>query len=152
MVTTLKKTERLNIKKLTRNHKEFLLQAMEAIGSLIEISAKKKCAVDQGHLRDSIQHEVIDWDEVHVGTSQISYAAPVEFGAVPHAAPWEPIQEWAARHGIENWRGVWWKIYHHGTQPQPYMRPAIHENETNITELIRKACVQAARKSGRGMM
>lgn len=139
----------LNLKRFTELHKEYIRRALEEGGALIEADAKRKCRVDLGTLRDSIFVKVEDWDKVWVGTSQVSYAAAVEWGSAPHAPPFKPIQEWAERHGIKNWRGVWWKIYHHGTQPHPFMRPAVHENKINIMELLRKATVKAAQGARR---
>lgn len=101
-----------------------------------------------GTLRDSIHHLVKDWDEVHVGSSRVSYAAAVEFGSVPHAPPFEPIARWAKRKGLPKaaWP-IWQKIREEGTQPHPFMRPAIHRNHEKIAQLLKQAMRDAAKET-----
>jgi hypothetical protein len=68
----------------------------------------------------------------------ISYSAPyamyVEFGTHPHMPPVEPLQRWARRKlglSTEEAQSVGWaiamNIKKNGTEPQPFLRPAIQE-------------------------
>ena len=146
----------INIDNLTAFTKEYVAEALEAGGALVEAEAKRLCPVDRGHLRASIEHKVEKWNIVRVGTNQITYAAAIEFGTPPHGPPIDPkkgieespIGEWAKRKGIPElaWP-IWWQIYHHGTQPHPYLRPAIFNNQKTITHMIKIAMIEAAQAS-----
>lgn len=147
MAFSYEKKIHLNIEKLNDLIKEKISGALEAGGALIEADAKHNCRVDQGHLRASIHFKLEKWNILRVGSS-LSYAAPVELGSMPHTPPFEPIEEWAKRHGIEEhaW-AIWQKIRTEGTQPHPYLRPAIHQNESVIMYLLKQAMDEAARES-----
>lgn len=146
----------LNIDKLTDLTKQYVGEALVAAGAIVEGDAKRLCPVDQGHLRASIHHKMEKWNIVKVGTSEVTYAAAVEFGTPPHGPPIDPVKgiedspigEWAKRKGIPEaaWP-IWWKIYHHGTKPHPYLRPAIFNNEKLITQMVANGMKKAARKT-----
>ena len=137
---------KIDLAKLTDAHKIDIQDALEAGAFMIETSAKHLCPVDHGALRASIKHEVEDWHTVLVGaygSKDVSYAAAIEYGTVPHGAPFEPIKRWAERHGIENWWGVWWKIYHHGTPPRPFLAPAVQMHKAKIIKMLAQASADA---------
>lgn len=92
-------------------------------------------AVDTGALLNSI-HVEMEGDAVIVG-SNLEYAPHVEFGTRPHFPPLEPIEEWARRKlkgDKATARKIAWKIYHYGTPPQPFLRPAIDK----LPEIIKR--------------
>lgn len=154
MPTEFKLTMNLNIEKLTELTKQHITGALEEIGAIVEKDAKHLCPVDRGQLRASIKHKLEKWNILRIGTSQITYAAAVEFGTPPHGPPIDPakgieespIGEWAKRKGIPEaaW-AIWWHIFHHGTQPHPYLRPALFNNEKLISQILAKAMVAAAK-------
>lgn len=150
MAFRFKKTIRLDPNEFRNANIEMVAEALERVGRDIEETAKHLCPVDQGHLRASIQHRMIEDTVLQVGTSEISYASAVEFGSMPHTPPIEPIRKWAERHGIpEATWPIWNKIRTHGTQPRPYLRPAIHKHTPEVQEHLRRAMVKAAKRSTR---
>lgn len=73
------------------------------------------------------------------------YAKAVEFGTSPHFPPPDAIREWARNklqlRGKELERAtqaICWKIYHYGTEPQPYLRPAVEMAKKDMTRLYIK--------------
>jgi len=135
----------LNIDKLTALTKERITDALGEIGAIVEGDAKRLCPVDRGQLRASIHHKLEKWNVLRIGTSQVTYGAPVEFGSMPHTPPFEPIRAWAKRHGIEEaaW-AIWQKIRMEGTPAQPYLRPAIFNNQKIIARILMNAMREAA--------
>lgn len=69
------------------------------------------------------------------------YAAPVEFGTDPHMPPVKPLQKWAKKKlGLSEkeakkvgW-GVAMKIKKEGTEPKPFLRPAVEEAKEAFAE------------------
>ena len=60
------------------------------------------------------------------------HAPFVEFGTKPHFPPFDPIFKWCRRKlGLSDKeaaiaaKAIQWHIYHHGSEPDPYLRPAI---------------------------
>ncbi len=94
---------------------------------LIEDSAKQKCPVDTGALRDSITSSIDDSGKTVVGQvgPNVFYAPYIEFGTgiagagSPGAGPGPYSSSWP------------------GQPAQPYMRPALDENKEAIKELFR---------------
>lgn len=73
------------------------------------------------------------------------HASPVEFGTMPHFPPVEPLIGWAQRKlGLRPdeakrvGHAIAWKIFRHGTDPQPYFRPAIDETVPQVGSLLNK--------------
>jgi HK97 gp10 family phage protein len=106
------------------------------------VSASKELApVDLGQLRASINFnvEASEGEISGVVGPDTDYGAGVEFGTLPHYVPFEPLEAWAGRHGMEpgaGWR-IQNKIANYGTDPQPYMGPAFDEvNESVLPDLI----------------
>lgn len=121
---------------LEKQFKQIIKEELLRGGYEIEIEAKIRCPVDMDRLRSSIKTRRLAWNRVSVGTD-VKYARYVEYGTAPHAPPFEPILEWAKRHGIEEAASkIWWKIYHHGTDPHPYLRPAFFGKKPRILKRI----------------
>jgi hypothetical protein len=49
-----------------------------------------------------------------------NYAAAVYYGSKPHAVPFGALSLWASRHNVPA-MAVWYKIYHHGVDPNPFV-------------------------------
>lgn len=148
MTYKMERTIKIDLKRLTEETKVEIEEAMSTIGAIIEGDAKRLCPVDQGTLRASLHYRMEKWNVLLVGTSQVTYAAAVEFGSMPHTPPFEPIREWAKRHKIEDaaW-AIWQKIREEGTPSQPYLRPAIHNNNAVIARILAFAMRDAAKRS-----
>ena len=139
MQMKVKITRKKDMKELSDEIKQEISHIMMAAGYMIEIDAKEICPVNTGRLRASIHTELLDWNKVKVGTN-VEYAAAVEYGTVPHFPPVKPLKRWAKLHGMPE-SAAWaiaQKIAKHGTQPQPYMRPAFLKNKSKIRRMIRR--------------
>ena len=120
---------------------------LEAGGFLVEGDAKRLCPVDTGRLRSSIHTRKEDWNKVIVGTD-VEYAPYVEYGTPPHMPPVEALKRWASRHKMGE-KAAWAlakTIEKHGTQPQPFMRPALAGNRQKIQELFTRRFGEIIRK------
>lgn len=112
------------------NTRKALLKA----GSLVERSAKQKAPKDNGQLAQSIQYEVDAQGTTCTVYNQLEYAPYVEYGTGLFAeengrkdVPWHYQDE----------RGDWHSTS--GQKPQPFLRPALTENENKIAELLQGA-------------
>lgn len=90
-------------------------------GLLVEGDAKRLCPVDTGRLRSSITTEKrFDGDKpiASVG-SNVEYGLYVEFGTGQNGDPLVDHRvDWA------------------GQPPKPFMRPAMHVNQDNISRIV----------------
>lgn len=64
---------------------ERINQALLKAGALVEGSAKERCPVDTGTLRNSINYQLMDERTVIIGTN-VEYAPYVEYGTVKMSA------------------------------------------------------------------
>ena len=112
------------------NMRDALLKA----GALVERSAKQKAPKDNGQLAQSIQYDVDGSATTCTVFTPIEYAPYVEYGTGLFAeqggrknVPWRYQDE----------KGDWHTTS--GQKPQPFLRPALTENENNIAELLEGA-------------
>lgn len=112
------------------NTRKALLNA----GALVERSAKQKCPKDNGQLAQSVQYAVDGSATTCTVFTPLEYAPYVEYGTGLYAeeggrkdVPWHYQDE----------RGEWHTTS--GQDPQPFMRPALTENENKIAELLEGA-------------
>lgn len=119
------------------NKKKFdkakMRKALNKSALLVQRDAKQNCAVDTGHLRASIVTEVHD-DYAIVGTN-VKYAPYVEFGtgllgdqSVPHTTR----DSWSYQTADGEWHTS------HGQRPQPFLIPALKNNEQNIMKIMKE--------------
>lgn len=108
--------------------------ALEQSCALVERSAKQKAPKDTGQLRNSITSQV-EGMEGSVYTP-LEYAPYVEYGTGLFAenggrkdVPWH----------YQDDKGVWHST--NGQKPQPFLRPALHENRKKILDLIKGVIV-----------
>lgn len=106
------------------------------IGVFLEAEAKYRVTRKTGHLARSITHNT-DHDEntskVQVGTN-VKYAQTLEEGSKAHTIQFDKPQRLKIK-------GQWVtvkKINHPGTKPQPYLKPSIEENKSQIQSMIKK--------------
>ena len=105
---------------------------------LVENEAKRKCPVDTGQLRQSITHNVED----NVGTigTNVEYAPYVEYGTGIHARDGNGRQTpWSYKDAEGNWHRTV------GQQPQPFLEPALLENEKAIFKLIEEGLLKGVK-------
>lgn len=108
-------------------------QGLKRASALVERAAKEKAPKGTGELRRSIKSKVEGLEGIVY--TPLEYAPYVEYGTGIYAeggngrkdVPWnyqDDEGEWHSTSGME---------------PQPYMRPALDENRTEVIRLIREA-------------
>lgn len=117
---------------------ENLISSINKAVLLVEAEAKKKCPVDDGQLRNSIQSKVTDKDSMVDGEifTNVAYAPYVEFGTGLFAEkgngrkdPWK----------YQDAKGEWHTTI--GNNPQPFLRPALYEKEKEILNIIKEGII-----------
>jgi len=105
---------------------------LERLGYKVVNGARRYCPVDSNRLRGSIDIQERGRDAkgpfVVVGTP-VEYAGYVEFGTPPHKIRPKNKKALANRKG--GFGPVSGVVNHPGTDPQPFMRPALLEAATN---------------------
>lgn len=112
-----------------------LLQAVAQGCLVVEGEAKRNCPVDEGELRNSIQHEVKDVDGEIIGTigTNKPYAPHVELGTGIFAANGNGRKTpWVYKGKDGNFR--WTR----GNRPQPFLYPALRNNQDRVKNQIAK--------------
>lgn len=73
------------------------------------------------------------------------HSAAIEYGTAPHFPPVAPLIGWAHRKlglSMEEAKragnAIAWKIYHKGTEPQPFFRPAIDQTQVEVASLLKR--------------
>jgi hypothetical protein len=97
----------------------------ETIGRAILGDAQHLVRKRTGRLRDSLRAEVHD-KVLRVGSLDCNYATDVELGTAPHVIL------------PRNKKALYWpgadhpvaRVNHPGTQPYPYLRPALYQRRT----------------------
>lgn len=109
--------------------------ALLKAGALVERSAKQKAPKDNGQLAQSMQYAIDGNATTCTVFTPLEYAPYVEYGTGLLAengdgrkdVPWHYQDE----------KGEWHTTS--GQKPQPFLRPALTENENKITELLEGA-------------
>jgi HK97 gp10 family phage protein len=106
----------------------------EALGkacALVERSAKEKAPKGTGELRRSIASKVENQEGIVY--SPLEYAPYVEYGTGLFAEDGGRTDvPWCYKDDEGNWHTT------SGQKPQPYLRPALHENRKKIVEIIKE--------------
>lgn len=119
---------------------------LDDVADAILTNSQERVSVNNGELKKSGHKESEFLDK------SVVYDAPhgpyVEFGTDPHMPPLAPILKWVKRKradlGIKEGdiariaEAIRWKIFKHGTEPQPFLRPAFDEVEARAEEIIRR--------------
>lgn len=112
-----------------------LRRAMGQACAFVEGEAKKKAPKDNGELRRSIESNVEQngGDIVGVVSTPLEYAPYVEFGTGLFAEEGNGRQDvpWCYKDDKGEWHST------RGQKPQPFLRPALHENRENILRLLK---------------
>lgn len=117
------------------DHSQEVLEAKEAqvkkalmeCGFVAEGYAKALAPVDQGTLRNSITHKVVD-EECYVGTN-IEYAPYVEFGTGVYYAGGRQTP-WVYQDADGQWHMT------NGQRAQPYLKPAVANHTGEYRQII----------------
>jgi len=118
-----------------------LQRALVKVAYDMEAEAKKLCPVDMGRLRNSITTKITG-NKIILGAGT-KYAPYVEFGTAPHeikpktkkalAFEYTPAiggRKERLKAGIPKSKAgkmIVKKVMHPGTEPQPFIRPALHK-------------------------
>lgn len=112
-----------------------IVSAMQDCCDLVEGSAKDKAPKDTGALKRSITNrvEVVGNEVSGIVFTPLEYAPYIEYGTGMYAengngrqTPWVYKDDKGKYH------------YTHGQHPQPFMRPALKENEQNIKKKLKE--------------
>ena len=120
--------------------KNTLESNMNKACALVEGAAKENAPKDTGALRRSIESEVESSNNGVVGIvfSPLEYAPYVEFGT----------GLFAEKGGRKDVPGAYKDdktgelIFTKGQKPQPYLRPALHNNREKITEILKRGLTE----------
>lgn len=121
-------------------------RAMQASLLLVEADAKRGAPHDTRRLAGSITSQIVGAFpnlDARIGPS-VLYGAPVEFGRRPgKQPPVDALMGWVRRHGGGTPRQIRVRAFllaraigRRGTQPQPYMQPALEKNRPAIIRLF----------------
>ena len=139
------------IKALDRMEQEVMLEltrAMQKACMVVETAAKHNITANGttnlGQLVNSIWWEVALLSNGIIGGWVLvgaKYGGYVEFGTKPHMPPVEPLKQWAKRKLKDESLGyaVALKIKREGTQPKPYLYPALIKNKSMVAGLAIEA-------------
>ncbi len=111
---------------ITKKMSEILFSSMLDMSAI----AKRLAPVDTGRLRSSIRLIPFIFGKTeYTLLASVEYAGDIEFGTKPHLVDVETLKGWAGRKlGDPGLSGaVAFKIATQGTQPQPFMRPALFQ-------------------------
>lgn len=112
-----------------------LKTAMGKACALVVGDAVKKAPKDNGALRGSLQFEVEEkgGDIVGVVFTPLEYAPYVEYGTGLYAENGDGRKDvpWCYQDDNGEWHST------RGQKPQPFLRPALHENRENILRLLK---------------
>ena len=100
---------------------------------LVENDAKRECPVDTGQLRASIAHRIEG--ETGIVYTNVEYAPYVEYGTGKHARDKNGRQTPWAYEDPKTGELIWTS----GQHPQPFMEPALLNNEQAIINLFKKS-------------
>ena len=122
----------VNAEKINGKVSELLENLSMEIFSKSQENIVKNGSIDTGEMLKS--GNIFKRGEMWIIHYQAPYSAYVEFGTQPHRMPIEPLKRWVKRKlGYKekeaekvSW-AVWQKIAREGTDPKPFLRPAIRE-------------------------
>ena len=120
------------IGKLNKLSNQQMDEALNKACILVENQAKENCPVDTGELRMSITHYVEGQTGI-VGTNK-HYAPYVEYGTGLFARDGNGRQTpWSYQDAKGEWHTT------KGQKPQPFLEPALLDNEKNIVKIFDEA-------------
>lgn len=117
-----------------------VLKGLSDSGHMVEATAKQLANTSTGNLRRSIMSQVTPIADAPTAAivAQAHYAPYVEHGTKPHTPPFGPIARWAIRHGMQPGQ-AWGAIKKRGTQPHPFLRPALERQTEAVRSRMKRA-------------
>lgn len=109
---------------------EGLQSALGKACAVVEASAKQKAPKDTGALARSITSKIEDTEGIIF--TPLEYAPYVEYGTGLFAEEGGRSTPWVYKDD----KGEWHKTS--GQKPQPFMRPALHENREKIINILKE--------------
>lgn len=120
-----------NIPKIENRIKLVVLRRLALASEFVTSSAKLKCPVDTGRLRDSIQYKLDSFKLQAIIGTNVEYAPYVEFGSGEKAEGGNGRKGgWYFKDDKGKWR------FTKGGKPQPFLRPALFENLDEVKKII----------------
>lgn len=130
-------------------------EGLNDIVDLIFEKSQRLVPRDESTLAKSCVPIRYDWLEKEIWYRAF-YAEYIEYGTDPRERmpPVDAIERWVKRKGIVKGRNIRStafaiarSIQKNGTQPHPFLRPAVHEANVRRDEIMRKAVKRALSKS-----
>lgn len=115
-----------------------MTQSLGKACALVERSAKQKAPKGDGHLRRSITSKVDPVALEGIVFTTLEYAPYVEYGTGLFAEDGDGRKDVPWHYKDE--KGEWHTTS--GMKPQPYMRPALNENRTQIVRILKEGIKQ----------
>lgn len=143
-MSTVKNLDRL-LKKLDGIKNINLKPAMAKATAIVEASAKDLAPVDKGTLQGSIHPEVKGNKNTIIGRvyTSLGYAPYVEFGTGEQGDGSYPYED--EINGTLSYKEDW-----HGMVAQPYMYPALKQNENIVKDTLNDAVKKELKKHSKG--
>ncbi len=139
MTSLLRKLEQLG-----GNSKKAVKKGVLKATHLVQGDAKDLCPVDEGQLRNSITAKVEETRKGVAGKigTNVKHAPYVEFGTGQRgeASPSPPKSDKNLSYR-QDWAGM---------PAQPYLYPALKQNEDRVKEIVKEEIREEIRKLGRG--
>jgi hypothetical protein len=124
--------ESWNIPGVLEMTKKAVKAKLELTGQFVSGEAKLLCPVGEtSNLKNSITYQV-ETDAVKIG-SPVDYAPHVELGTKPHVIEAKNAKALAFKIGGQLIFAK--KVNHPGTEPHPFLRPAVLNNKQRIMEI-----------------
>lgn len=114
-------------------------QAVQKTAARVEGSAKGRVPVDTGNLRASIGYQRVESGRYVVGTP-VEYAEYVEKGTSAHTIT--PDGEFLVFEGSDGGTVFARSVDHPGTEPNPFLRPAMLEHRDDLASDIEEAIAE----------
>jgi len=112
---------------------DFIFARSQELVAVDEATLKKAGHVERAYLKKSIEYDA-------------PHASYIEYGTRPHFPPIEPLAAWAVRvlqvpkaEAQQVGYLIARKIAAVGTEPQPFLRPAVDESKMKAAAIIRNA-------------
>lgn len=118
------------LQKFEKELPDILGKALEQACLIVENSAKQNCPVDDGQLRQSINH-IVEGTKGEIGTS-VEYAPYVEVGTGIYSTEGNGRQTpWSYQDADGEWHTT------SGMHAQPYLQPALDMNRGRILDCFK---------------
>jgi hypothetical protein len=125
---------------LAQRGKSTIRRAMELVADAFASNVKREAPVGQtGWLHNQWYAEAVGGMSLDQKVwTPLPYAAAVNYGTKPHAAPWSEIDAWAKFRGLPTFP-IWYSILKKGTKANPYVDRAMDQTLQDVQQYLDRA-------------